>query len=202
LINCLNTYYSTTKNRNMERKVKSLQITLSAMIILAFLAMPFSTYGQAGKTNFAGSWVLNAEKSQMGQGQGQPPQGQPAQGAGQGQRGGFGGGPLTVKQEANLLTQVRTRTGQDGTATTTETNVTLDGKETVNTTQRGESKLTGTWSADGKSLTIVTKSSFNGNEMVTTAVWSLTDANTLAIKQTRKNQDGEDVTTTMVYDKK
>jgi hypothetical protein len=38
--------------------------------------------------------------------------------------------------------------------------------------------------------------------MVTTAVWSLTDANTLAIKSTRKNQNGEDVTTTMVYDKK
>jgi hypothetical protein len=183
----------------MERKAKSLQIALSAMIILAFLAMPFSTYAQAGKANFAGSWVMNAEKSQMGQGQGQPPQGA---GQGQGQRmGGFGGGPLTVKQEANLLTQVRTRTGQDGTATTTETKVTLDGKETVNTTQRGESKLTATWSADGKSLTIVTKSSFNGNEMVTTAVWSLTDANTLAIKTTRKNQNGEDVTTTMVYDK-
>ncbi len=170
------------------------------MIILAFLAMPFTTYAQAGKANFAGNWALNAEKSQMGQPQGQPPQGA---GQGQGQRmGGFGGGPLTVKQEANLLTQVRTRTGQDGTATTTETKVTLDGKETVNTSQRGESKLTGTWSADGKSLTIVTKASFNGNEMVTTAVWSLTDANTLAIKSTRKNQDGEDVTTTMVYDKK
>ncbi len=62
--------------------------------------------------------------------------------------------------------------------------------------------MTGTWSADGKSLTIVTKASFNGNEMVTNAVWSLTDANTLAIKTTRKNQNGEDVTTTMVYDKK
>jgi len=184
----------------MERKFKNLQIALSAMIILAFLAMPFSTYAQAGKVNFSGNWTLNAEKSQMGQGQGQPPQGA---GQGQGQRmGGFGGGPLTVKQEANLLTQVRTRTGQDGTATTTETKVTLDGKETVNTTQRGESKLTANWSPDGKSLTIVTKSSFGDMEMVTTAVWSLTDANTLAIKTTRKNQNGEDVTTTMVYDKK
>jgi len=183
----------------MERKVKSLQIALSAMIILAFLAMPFTTYAQAGKANFSGNWAFNAEKSQMGQGQGQPPQGQGQPGGG---GRGFGGGPLTVKQEANLLTQVRTRTGQDGTATTTETKVTLDGKETVNTTQRGESKLTGTWAADGKSLTIVTKASFNGNEMVTTAVWSLTDANTLAIKTTRKNQNGEDVTSTMVYNKK
>jgi hypothetical protein len=59
----------------MERKAKSLQIVLSAMIILAFLAMPFTTYAQAGKANFSGNWTLNAEKSQMGQGQVQPPQG-------------------------------------------------------------------------------------------------------------------------------
>lgn len=188
----------------MERKIKSLQIALSSLIILAFLAMPYSTFAQAGKANFSGNWVLNAEKSQMGQGMGQPPQGAgQGQGQGQGQRmGGFGGGPLAVKQEANLLTQTRTRTGQDGTAMTTETKVSLDGKETVNTGQRGDSKLTATWSADGKSLTIVTKRDFNGNEMVTSEVWSLTDANTLAVKSTRRGMDGQEMTTTMVYDKK
>lgn len=186
----------------MERKFKSLQIALSSLIILAFLAMPYSTFAQAGKANFSGNWVLNAEKSQMGQGMGQPPQGG-GQGQGQGQRmGGFGGGPLTVKQEANLLTQTRTRTGQDGTAMTTETKVTLDGKETVNAGQRGESKLTATWAADGKSLTIVTKRDFNGNEMVTSEVWSLTSPTTLAVKSTRRGMDGQEMTTTMVYDKK
>jgi hypothetical protein len=178
---------------------KNLMAILSIMVILAF-AMPVMTNAQAGKANFAGNWVMNAEKSNLGQA---PAGGGGGQGGG---RGGFGGGPLTIKQDANLLTQVRTRTGQDGTSTTTETKVTLDGKETVNTTQRGDSKLTATWSADGKSLTIVTKQTFNMNgesrEMVSTAVWSLTDANTLAIKSTRKNQNGEDVTTTMVYDKK
>jgi hypothetical protein len=175
------------KRRIMKR---NLMVMLSFMVILAFM-MPVVTNAQAGKANFAGNWVMNAEKSNMGQ---------PAGGGGGGR--GFGGGPLTVKQDANLLTQVRSRTGQDGAVTTTETKVTLDGKETVNTSARGESKLTATWSGDGKSLTIVTKASFNGNEMVTTAVWTLTDANTLAVKTTRKNQNGEDVTTTMVYDKK
>jgi hypothetical protein len=98
-------YYSITKNWKMERKVKSFQIALSAMVILAFLAMPFSTYGQTGKVNFSGSWAFNAEKSNMGQppqGQGQPPQGQ---GQGGGMRGGFGGGNFVAKQEANLLTE-------------------------------------------------------------------------------------------------
>jgi Tol biopolymer transport system component len=107
------------------------------------------------------------------------------------------GGNFTITQEANLLT--RTRTGQDGTSTVTK--YTLDGKESVNTTGGGESKSTANWSADGKTLTIVTKSNFNGNERTSTAVWSLIDAKTLSIVSTRQGQDGE-VKTTMVYDKK
>jgi hypothetical protein len=174
---------------------------LSFMVILA-LMMPLITNAQTGKANFSGTWTFNAEKSNMGQPAGNPPAG--GQGGG-GQRGGFGGGNFEAKQDANLLTQVRTRTGQDGTTTTTETKVTLDGKETVNTTQRGDSKLTATWSADGKSLTVVTKQTFNMNgesrEMVSTAVWSLTDANTLSITTTRAGQNGE-VKTTAVYNKK
>lgn len=170
------------------------------MVILA-LMMPLITNAQTGKTNFAGTWAFNAEKSNMGQPAGNPPAG----GQGGGQRGGFGGGNFVAKQDGNVLTQVRTRTGQDGATTTTETKVTLDGKETVNTTQRGDSKLTATWSADGKSLTVVTKQTFNMNgesrETVSTAVWSLTDANTLSITTTRTGQNGE-VKTTAVYDKK
>jgi hypothetical protein len=199
-------YYSTTKNRNMERKVKSFQIALSAMIILAFLAMPFTTYGQAGKANFAGTWAFNAEKSNMGQppqGQGQPAQ---AQGQGQGQgRGGFGGGNFVAKQEANLLTVDRTRTGQDGQPQTTTSKYTLDGKESVNTTGMGESKSIATWAADGKTLSIVTTRTIDRNgettTMKTTEEWSLTDANTLSIKSTRTSPNGDRVTTA-VYDKK
>jgi hypothetical protein len=185
----------------MERKVKSLQIAFSAIIILAFLAMPYSTYAQGGKANFTGSWTYNAEKSNMGQppqGQGQPPQGQ---GQGQGQRmGGFGGGNLAVKQEANLLTVDRTRTGQDGQPTTTTEKYTLDGKESVNTNARGESKSTAVWSADGKSLTIKTTRSFNGNDMTTTAAWTI-DGAALVITSTMNTPNGERTTKT-VYDKK
>jgi Tol biopolymer transport system component len=159
------------------------------MIILAFLMMPFTANGQAGKANFSGTWAMNAEKSTL-------PQGGGGQGGGGGQR--MGGGNFTVAQEANLLSQ--TRTGQDGTARVTK--YTLDGKETVNTMGQGESKSTATWSPDGKSLTVVTKMNFNGNERTTTAVWSLIDAKTLSIVSTRQGQDGTPVKTTMVYDKK
>ncbi|MCJ7449740.1 MAG: hypothetical protein MUO72_18855 [Bacteroidales bacterium] len=188
----------------MEKNVKSFQIMLSAMIILAFLAMPFTVNAQAGKANFSGSWAFNAEKSNMGQppqGQGQPPQGQ-----GQGQRmGGFGGGNFDAKQEANLLSVDRTRNNQDGQPVTTTSKYTLDGKESINTTGRGDSKSVATWSADGKTLTIVTTRSIERDgqttEMKTTEAWSLTSPTSLSIVTTRNTQQGE-VKTTAVYDKK
>ena len=109
------------------------------------LAAPVMIHAQAGKANFSGTWVMNAEKSILPQ-------------SGDGPR--MGSGNLTVTQEANLLTQ--TRIGQDGTARITK--YTLDEKESLNTTRGGESKSTAKWSVDGKTLTIVTKSTYEGNE--------------------------------------
>lgn len=181
-------------------KNKKIQL-LSVMIVVAFLAMPFAVMAQAGKANFAGTWAFNASKSEMGQPAGGA-QGAPQGGQGGGVRGGFGGGDFTAKQEANLLTVERTRTTQDGQSVTTSEKYTLDGKETVNANQRGgESKSTATWSADGKSLSIVTTRDFNGNVMKTTAVWTLTDAKTLTVSTTMATPNG-DRTTKAVYDKK
>jgi Tol biopolymer transport system component len=168
----------------MKRNLSNLMQLLSLTVVLALVA-PVMINAQTGKTNFAGTWAMNAEKSTLPQGGG----------GGDGQR--MGGTNFTITQEANILTQ--TRTSQDG--TTRITKYTLDGKESVNTTGGGESKSTSNWSADGKMLTIVTKSNYNGNERTSTAVWSLIDAKTLSIVSTRQGQDGE-VKTTMVYDKK
>jgi hypothetical protein len=177
----------------MKRNV-TLQL-LSLTIIMAFLLMPFTTNAQGSKANFAGTWAFNAEKSNMGQ----PPQG------GGGQRMGGGGGNFVATQVANLLTVERTRTGQDGQAVTTTSKYTLDGKESINTTARGESKSTATWSADGKSLTIVTRRSFERDgqtmEMTTTEVWSLTSPTSLSVVSTMNTPNGERKTTA-VYDKK
>ena len=169
---------------------------LSLTIIMAFLLMPFTSNAQGSKANFAGTWAFNAEKSNMGQ----PPQGG---GGGGGQR--MGGGNFVAKQEANLLTVDRTRTGQDGQTTTTTSKYTLDGKESINTTARGESKSVATWAADGKSLTIVTKRSFERDgqttEMTTTEVWTLTSPTSLSVVSTMNTPNGERKTTA-VYDKK
>lgn len=173
------------------KNVTNLKRFLSLTVILALLA-PAMLLAQAGKTNFSGNWVANAEKST------------PAPGGGQGGPGGMrmGGGNFTVTQDANVLTRVSTRTDRDGNPQTTTTKYTLDGKESVNSTGRGDSKSTATWSADGKSLTVVTKTTFNDNEMKTTEVWTLTDANTLTITSTRPGMDGTETTTKRVYDKK
>jgi hypothetical protein len=168
----------------MKRNVSNLFQVLSLTIAL-FLITPLMTHAQAGKANFSGTWVLNAEKSTFPEGSR----------FGGGER--TGGGEVTITQDASTLTQ--SRTGQDGTIR--ETKYILDGKENVNTTGRGEIKYTAKWSVDGRSLTIVTKMNFSGNERTSTAVWSLKDAETLSIETTREGQSGE-VKTIMIYDKK
>jgi hypothetical protein len=189
----------------MGKNVKNLGITRTAIlrmisltVILAFL-LPAMTNAQ-GKANFAGNWTFNATKSP-----------QPAGGPGGGGMGGgrMGGGNMVVTQEANLLTVATTRNGQDGTPTTTTMKYTLDGKETINTMAGfgGGDPMkvpsTATYSADGKSLTIVTTRTFQDQTMKTTEVWTLTDASTLSIASTRPGFGGGDpTTTTRVYDKK
>jgi len=162
---------------------------ISLAIILVLIA-PVMTNAQAGKTNFAGDWTLNAEKSTQPQGGGMR----------------MGGGNFVATQDANLLTVVRTMTGQDGQPVTMTSKYTLDGKESINTSPRGDSKSTATWSADGKTLTILTSRTMDMNgesvTMKSSEVWTLTDAKTLSIASTRQGRDGAEVKTNNVYNKK
>lgn len=165
---------------------------LSGTVILAFLCMPLALNAQGSKANFSGKWAFNAQKSNLGESQ---------QGGG---RMMGGGGNFTATQEANLLTVERTRTNQDGQSVTTTSKYTLDGKQSVNTTGRGESKSVATWSPDGKTLTILTTRTFErdgqSTEMKSTEVWSLTSPASLQIVNTMNTPNGERKTT-MVYDK-
>jgi hypothetical protein len=169
---------------------RNLMVILSFAVILAFI-VPVTTNAQSGKANFAGTWAFNESKSDMGQGGG-------------GGRG-FGGGDMVVKQDGNTMSVDRTRTNRDGESVTTTEKYSLDGKETVNSTGRGDSKSVAKWSADGKSLSVTTSRTFDMNgetrEMKSTAVWTLTDAKTLAVTTTMNTQNGE-MTRKMVYDKK
>ena len=166
----------------MKKIVLNVVRCLSLSVALIFIS-PTMLDAQAGKVDFTGDWVLNAAKSVLPQG-----------GAGV-QR--LGGNSITIIQEINLLTQ--TRMLRNGTSRVTK--YYLDGKESVSTTGEGEIKSTAKWSADGKTLTIVTRTTINNNERISTAVWNLIDEKTLSIVITRRNQSGE-VKATMVYDKK
>jgi hypothetical protein len=181
---------------------------LSLAVILA-LMMPVLVNAQAGKANFAGTWGYNATKSPQpagGPGGGGAPGGGGPGGPGGGGFGGMGGGDRVITQDANLLTSSTTRQGQDGTPMTTVLKYTLDGKESVNTNPRGDSKSTLTWSADGKTLTIKTSRTMdmNGQSMTmnTEEAWTLTDPKTLTIVTTRNGMDGTPMKTTAVFDKK
>ena len=157
------------------------------LFVLVLIMAVLVVNAQAGKTNFTGKWTLNTEKST-------PPQ--------SGMR--MGGGDFVATQEANLLTVERARTVQDIQSTTMTVKYTLDGKESINTSPRGDSKSVANWSADGKSLTIETSRTMdmNGESMTmkSTEAWTLTDAKTLSVISTRQGPDGE-VIVTMVYDK-
>ncbi len=165
---------------------------LLAVTIMMTVIVPVTLIAQSGKTNFSGDWTLNNEKSTLPQG-----------GQGGGMR--MGGGNFVATMENNMLTVVRTRTGQDGQSTTSTMKYTLDGKESVNTSPRGDSKSIATWSPDGKSLTIETSRTFEMNgesrTMKSTEVWKLTDEKTLTVSSTRQGPNGE-VKANMVYDKK
>jgi hypothetical protein len=191
-----NTLSTKHKKVNMKKNVTKLSGNLLKMLSLAILlAFVAPQMTNAQKANFAGTWTYNAEKSTQPGGQG-----------GGGMRG--GGGNFVATQDANLLTVTRTRTGQDGTATTTVSKYTLDGKESLNTPAgRGGNpgtpqKSVATWSADGKTLTIVTTMEFNGNSMKTTQAWTITAPKTLTIVNTRTGQDGAEVKTNQVYEMK
>jgi hypothetical protein len=171
------------------RNSSSFMQVFSLTIMLALFA-PVITNAQSGSVNFSGTYALNAEKSALGDNQ-------------RSQRMWAGG--FVVTQEANLMTVVRTSTNQNGEATTTTMKYTLDGKESVNTSQRGDSKSVAKWSADGKTLNIETSRTFdmNGTSMTmkSTEAWSLTDAKTVTIAYAFQGMDGE-VKATVVCDKK
>jgi hypothetical protein len=159
---------------------------LSLTLMLSFTA-PFISEGQTGKVNFTGSWALNMEKSTIGD--------NPR----------MGGGNFIAKQEGNLLSVERTRTNRDGETVTTTMKYTLDGKESINTSPRGESKSVAIWSTDGNTLTINTTRTFEmdgeSRTLKSNEVWTLTDPKTITIQSTMSTPDG-DRTMTMVYDKK
>jgi hypothetical protein len=130
-------------------------------------------------TNYSGTWILDESKMEAGDG---------------GPR--MAASKLTITQDEKQVTIERFISSQfRGDFTSTE-NVTLDGKETNNTTDFGDRKMTATWSDDKKVLTIKSVLEMNRNgqsfQMNSTEIWTLMEeGKVLKVDQTRMSPRGE-----------
>jgi hypothetical protein len=124
------------------RKVALLAVVMAVAVAGLALAQ--------AKPDFSGKWLLDPARSdQMG-----------------GRQGGGTQAPMTVKQTATELTTETVR----GEFTMTST-YKLDGTESINKTQRGQSKSTATF--DGGKLVIKTTMEGPNGTMETTQTWTL-----------------------------
>ena len=161
---------------------------MAFFLVVVCLSLPLKASTAPGTVNFSGQWTLNDSKSDLG-------------------GGGFGiGKKLNITQDGNNLTIERTVANRNGEERTMTGKYTLDGKESNNSMGNRTSKSVLTWSADGKTLTITTNTTFerNGQSMTSknVEVWTLGNGgNTLNIDHTMKSSRGERHST-LVYDKK
>ena len=177
--------------------------------ILLFL---FVSSGVFAQTNFSGKWVFNQSKSKL-------PEMQDGQGGG-GPGGPMGGGDRTATQDAKTLTVNQTMQGPDGEVQLSN-KYNLDGSVSENTfIMDMKRKSTLTWSADKKSITIVSTMVIDmggdSREIKESETWKLSDdGKTLFIESTRPGGrggpgapdgaqpgGGEGMKMTMAYDKK
>lgn len=159
----------------------------STALIFAILLFAASFTVSAQKASFAGTWNLNQEKSQLGEGPGRR-----------------AATKLVITEvESNMIIE-RTSTRQSGETMTTKEIYNLTGTETDNSTENRKKKSVASWSADSKELTIKSTTIFerdgNSMEMKSTEIYKISaDKKTLTIDNTMSSQRG-DFKTTLVYD--
>jgi hypothetical protein len=171
---------------------------LAAALMFASVA---ASQAPASGSTFAGTWVLDASKSQFGGGPG-----------GGGPGGGGGGGQtapeetMTVKQEGDKITVERKIKGQQGERTVNDA-YTTDGKEGDFTMQMRGNEVKGKRTAklNGGALEVLDKANVetpNGPmTFETTSKWSLSaDGKVLTVEQTRTTPRGPQ-TSKRVYNK-
>jgi hypothetical protein len=147
-----------------------MKLARTGIIAAAILAVSSVAFAQ--KPDFSGTWTPDTPAAAPGAGGGQ--------GGGGGR--GMGGGPMTVKQTADMLTIERTR-GENKVTTTYK----LDGTESINKQMMGqgnevELKSTAKW--DGSKLVIsTTRPGQDGSPQTSTETWSMDGAN-LKIERT------------------
>ena len=173
---------------NTSQRFKKLVTKKTAFLTAAAFAFVCISATIVDKSNFAGEWTLNAQKSELGE---------------FGSR--FTPKKLKVEQKENEISLERT-TSFNGEDRTSAEKITLDGKETENTVY-GNSKKTSTakWSDDAQTLTVNSVIKFDRNgevlEIKSTETWKLiNEGKSLSLETTSTSSMGTN-TMKAVFDK-
>lgn len=154
-------------------------IALFTVVVLLVGSVVVSA--QEKKVDFSGTWVLNADKSDLGGGRG-------------GRRGGMAVSKMLVEQKDEKLIVENFRQNRDGEDVSTKLTYTLDGKKCKNELNFGTQESVVKWTKDGKTLTIESTMSMSRGDreftMESTEKWSL-DKDILTIETTRSTPRGE-----------
>lgn len=177
------------KNKKHFSFKTSLKFMVTMLVMILFLANT-STFAQAGKANFSGTWAFNEAKSTPSEG-------------------GFrmGASLMVITQDGNNLSVENTRKNQDGEDVKSTYKYTLDGKESVNTVFGNNTrKSVATWSADGMSLNFAHTMNFERDgqtqEFKSTETWKINQTDKTLSVETAMNFQGEERKVTNIYDKK
>lgn len=150
------------------------------LFIFAAFMLPAAAFAQG--LDFNGSWKLNSEKSKLNA------------------EFSFAPKEVIITQAGNDFKVEKHSSFQDQEFVTTD-NLTLDGKECINTGfQDTQKKSTCVWTDDKASLKIVSKMSIGDGDMTITEVYKM-DGDNMVIESLASSSYG-DLNETMVYDKK
>jgi hypothetical protein len=169
-------------------QIKSINRSLILLITFLFVFSLNTAFAQAKKTDFTGTWTLNENKSQLGEGPGRR-----------------AASKMVITQDAKTLNNEKTSTRQTGETVTTTEKYNFDGSETDNSQNDRKKKSIASWSADMKDLTINSTTIFerdgNSMEIKTIEIYKLgSDGISLIIETTSSSSFGE-FKTSLFYDK-
>jgi len=167
-------------------KQKKIFQFLVGAFIGSLLLIPTNSFA-GGKSDFSGKWILNENKSNLGEGRT------------------FSAVKMTVQQNGNTISIERTRRGRNGQERSSNETLTTDGKENIIKNENRSTVLVATWSDDGSTLTIKSQREFSRQgetfQMKSTETWTLGEnGKILKIESDTSSQRGER-SVTLVYDK-
>ncbi len=163
---------------------RSVLATAVTAVVFSFSTITAS----AQRANFAGEWKLDETKSELGE------------------WGGRTARTIKAEQKDSAITVSKTSPGfNGGDPVTTTITLTYDGKIVESEGFGGSKrKSTATWSADGKTLTVITTTNFERDgqsmEFKATEIWTLTADGLLSVVTNSTSPRG-DLSTKAVYKK-